>query len=126
MKRFVLMGAVALMTFSAVSAAEARIRACSSSLPKDVREAVRDLNYCMTNNVCAGLNATVYNNSPKRLPSIGHNQSYYEGRVGEDRSGGPGKRRLVYLVQGTAKSADAVVLERYFTANHYETFCEIQ
>ena len=126
MKKLVLMGAVALMTLAGASVADAKIQPCGSRLPSDVKEAVRDLNYCMTNNVCAGLNATVYNNSPKRLPSIGHNQSYYEGRVGADRSGGPGKRRLVYLVQGAAKTPAAVVLERYFTANHYETFCEIQ
>ena len=61
---------------------------------------MRALNFCMTDNVCTGLNAIVFNNSRKRLPSIGHNRQYYEGRVGEDRSGGPGKRRLVYLVQG--------------------------
>ena len=127
MKTSVLFGAIVVMTLACASVAEAKkITPCGSKIPSDVREAVRALNFCMTDNVCTGLNAIVFNNSQKRLPSIGHNQQYYEGRVGEDRSGGPGKRRLVYLVQGTAKSSDAVVLERYFTANHYETFCKIQ
>ena len=101
MMKVVFKAAIIAMTLAGASVAEAKkITPCGSKIPSDVRDAVRALDFCMTGNDCTGLNAVVFNNNQKRLPSIGHNQQYYEGRVGEDRSGGPGKRRLPIWFRG--------------------------
>ncbi|MEI2454461.1 ribonuclease domain-containing protein [Lysobacter firmicutimachus] len=99
------------------------------SLPPDIKEAMRTMSYCITNPnpipecARAGMDVQVYNNDPAKLPRAARGQQYWEGKIRKD-DGAAGERRLVYLV--TMGERKNVVAMRYYTPDHYRTFCEIQ
>ncbi|WP_363796446.1 ribonuclease domain-containing protein [Lysobacter firmicutimachus] len=99
------------------------------SLPPDIKEAMRNMSYCITNPnpipecARAGMDVQVYNNDPAKLPRAARGQQYWEGKIRKD-DGAAGERRLVYLV--TMGERKNVVAMRYYTPDHYRTFCEIQ
>ncbi len=100
---------------------------CAKPLAGDVVEASRDLSYCLKLTTCpqqGALNIQIFGNDQNRLPVRGQGQNYYEGRVGTDQAGDAGKRRLVFLVQGV-RGPNATILIRYFSPNHYNSFCEL-
>ncbi|WP_369934781.1 ribonuclease domain-containing protein [Xanthomonas tesorieronis] len=123
--RFTLLAALAM---SAAQVQAQKITNCGT-LPTYVREAVRDLNYCITmpNPIAAcGHNAVdvqIFNNDEGRLPRAGRGQTYYEGKARRDAGGPAGTYRLVFLVTDGAKKS--VVNQRYYSADHYGTFCMI-
>ena len=97
------------------------------SLPPDIKEAMRDMSYCMTmvNPVveCGrqGMDVQVFNNDQGKLPNAGRGQEYWEGKIRRD--GAAGTRRLVYLMtMGVRKN---IVQARYYSPDHYATFCQI-
>jgi guanyl-specific ribonuclease Sa len=79
-------------------------------LPKGLREPIRDLRYSITSG-----NPTVFSNNEGLLPPAGRGNTYYEHDVGEDRTGGRGRFRVVALV-----SAGGELLAMYFTSAHYQ------
>jgi len=73
-------------------------------------------------NAVQGTRLVVFNNSERRLPKVGKNETYYEFDLGRDGFGGRGTHRVVILVQGGSKNK---ILNSYFTQDHYSTFCSI-
>ncbi|UYC12716.1 ribonuclease domain-containing protein [Xanthomonas sp. CFBP 8445] len=103
--------------------------ACSA-LPTYVRDAARDMAYCITMaNPIAACGSTqvdvqVFGNAEGRLPKAGKGQTYYEGKARRDPGGAAGTYRLVFLAtDGKAKST---IAQRYYSADHYTTFCAVQ
>lgn len=97
-------------------------------LPGYVREAARNMSYCIAAEqpvpVCgrANINLQVFDNDERRLPSAGRGQTYYEGRAQRDPGGAPGAYRLVFLVtDGNSK-----IEQRYYSPDHYGSFCSIR
>jgi guanyl-specific ribonuclease Sa len=123
--RFTLLAVLAL---SAAQAQAQKVPNCGT-LPPYVRETVRDLNYCITVPdpiaACgrAAVDVQVFDNAEGRLPRAGRGQTYYEGKARRDPGGPAGTYRLVYLVTDGAKKS--VVDKRYYSADHYVTFCAI-
>jgi guanyl-specific ribonuclease Sa len=67
---------------------------------------------------------TEFGNNERRLPNAGRNQAYYEARVGTDRQGKGGVRRLVFLIEGQ-KGRSATIRSQYFSPDHYTTLCQM-
>lgn len=111
----------------AAAPAAAKPPVCQS-LPPDIKEAMRNMSYCITvpnpvvNCGATGLDVQVYHNDPSKLPNAGRGQQYWEGKI-RMSTGAAGQRRLVYLV--TMGEKKNVVEKRYYTPDHYTTFCEI-
>ncbi|BAV98886.1 ribonuclease domain-containing protein [Lysobacter enzymogenes] len=108
----------------AAAASAAAPPACGS-LPPDIRDAKRDMSVCITMaNPLAdcgrmGLDVQIFSNNEGRLPAAGRGQLYWEGKI-RAATGAAGQRRLVYLVtDGTKK----VINARYYSPDHYVTFC---
>ena len=118
MKKTVLL--VALLAAVAL----AKDPAVCGAVPSDAKDPIRNLSACLTGLVgaCSGLDKQVFNNSEGKLPAAGKNETYYEGKVGVDRAGAAGVRRLVFLVLGGEKPK---ILHRYFSTDHYTTFCAL-
>jgi guanyl-specific ribonuclease Sa len=114
----------ACLWLAAAGVADAKTKPCGA-VGKDVVEVQRNLRSCLASNVaCAAVQGLqVFNNNERRLPAAGHNQAYYEARVGTDHAGAGGVRRVVDLAQGAKGSAS--VLDKYYSADHYATFCEL-
>ncbi|MGO1068524.1 ribonuclease domain-containing protein [Lysobacter sp. CA199] len=97
------------------------------SLPPDIKEAMRSMSFCMTSTQpvaeCGrlGLDVQVFNNGEGKLPNAGRGQEYWEGKIRHD--GAAGTRRLVYLM--TMGARKNIVETRYYTPDHYATFCQI-
>lgn len=108
----------------ATAAAQARDVKTCGALGRDAVDVARSFKSCITSNIACGdvRGQQVFGNNEGRLPGAGKNQSYREGRVGADRAGAGGVRRLVFLVGGGAKQT---VIDQYYTDDHYETFCKI-
>ena len=85
-------------------------RISRDEMPKGLREPLRDLRYNATHG-----NPTVFGNNEGFLPAAGRGNTYYEHDVGEDRTGGRGRFRLVALV-----GAGGDLLSAYFTSAHYQ------
>ncbi|WP_369914900.1 ribonuclease domain-containing protein [Xanthomonas sp. NCPPB 3005] len=123
--RFTLLAALAL---SAAQAQAQKAPSCGT-LPTYVREAVRDLNYCITmpNPIAAcgagAVDVQVFGNNERRLPQAGRGQTYDEGKARHDPGVPAGTYRPVFLVTDGAKKS--VVDKRYHSADHYVTFCTI-
>jgi guanyl-specific ribonuclease Sa len=102
----------------------AKTPACGA-MGKDAIEVARNMRSCLTVKIaCAAVDGSqVFGNNEGRLPTAGANQTYMEGRVGTDRAGLGGVRRLVMLVQDS--KAKSVILSQYYTSDHYGTFCEL-
>ena len=120
-----------LLAVLALSAAQAQAQKAPScgALPSYVREAMRDVAACITmpNPIVAcgagAVDVQVFGNGERRLPQAGRGQTYYEGKARRDPGGPAGTYRLVYLVTDGAKKS--VVDKRYYSADHYVTFCAI-
>ncbi|MBD7923531.1 ribonuclease domain-containing protein [Xanthomonas bonasiae] len=120
-----------LLAVLALSAAQAQAQKAPScgTLPTYVREAVRDLNDCITmpNPIAAcgagAVDVQVFGNNERRLPQAGRGKTYDEGKARHDPGGQAGTCRLVFLVTDGAKKS--VVDKRYYPADHYVTFCTI-
>jgi len=81
-------------------------------LPRGLREALRDLRYSLATPGVAA--PQVFSNNEGFLPPAGRGNTYYEHDVGQDRTGGRGRFRLVALM------SDGGSLEAlYFTSAHY-------
>lgn len=100
------------------------------NFPDYVREAIRNMAYCVTVEQpiaeCgrAYINLEVFGNNENRLPAAGRGQVYYEGRAQRDPGGDAGAYRLVFLVtEGKSKS---VIEQRYYSPNHYGGFCSFR
>lgn len=97
------------------------------SLPPDIKEAMRNMSFCMTATdpviECGrnGMDVQTFDNNEGKLPNPGRGQEYWEGKIRHD--GAAGTRRLVYLM--TMGSRKNIVEKRYYTPDHYATFCEI-
>ncbi|QWP76208.1 hypothetical protein J5226_21885 [Lysobacter sp. K5869] len=110
----------------AAAPAAAKPRACTS-LPPDIREAMRTMSFCITAvdpvAECgrAGMDVQIFSNNEGKLPNAGRGQVYWEGKIRKD-NGDAGLRRLVYLVNDGTKKTIAM---RYYTPDHYANFCEI-
>ncbi|KQY96865.1 hypothetical protein ASD21_23085 [Caulobacter sp. Root1455] len=116
--------AVALCVLSGGAAqARATIKPCGA-LGKDALEVARNFKSCVTSNVaCAAVaGRQAFGNAEKILPAAAKNQAYQEARVGADRAGAGGVRRLVFLVGGTPPAKQSVV-SQYYSDDHYRTFC---
>lgn len=87
-------------------------RISRDELPVGLREPVRDLRY----RVSTYGNATVFGNNEGLLPAAGRGNTYYEHDVGEDRTGGRGRFRIVALIDGGGQ-----LLNLYFTSAHYQS-----
>lgn len=73
--------------------------------------------------VAGGAGNTVFNNNERRLPAAGKDEVYYEYYLGIGGDGSAGSHRAVLLVQtGGAKRK---LLERYYTLDHYTSFCKM-
>ncbi|MBT2746909.1 MULTISPECIES: ribonuclease domain-containing protein [unclassified Lysobacter] len=96
-------------------------------LPPDIKEAMRTMSFCMTVADPAaecgrqGMDVQVFDNDEGKLPNPGRGQEYWEGKIRHD--GAAGTRRLVYLMTMAARKN--VVVKRYYTPDHYATFCLI-
>lgn len=108
------------------AAAAAAPKACTS-LPPDIKEAMRTMSFCITATdpvaECGrnGMDVQIFSNNEGKLPNAGRGQVYWEGKIRQN-TGAAGQRRLVYLVtDGTKK----VVAARYYTPDHYANFCTI-
>ncbi len=122
---------VAIVAF-ALSAAHATAKepdACGA-LPDYVREAARDMAYCITMPApiaaCGktAVDVQVFDNAEGRLSKAGSGQTYYEGKARQNPGGAAGTYRLVFLVtDGKTKS---VIDNRYYSADHYASFCSIR
>jgi ribonuclease T1 len=116
---------IGLMTLLPICAQARKIDLCKPT-PPDATEVARDFRPCLVSNrYCAAVDGVqVFGNAEKRLPSARTGQTYYEARVGKDRYKAGGKRRLVFLINGV--KGRAAVQARYFSGDHYGTFCEMQ
>ncbi|AVY68247.1 ribonuclease domain-containing protein [Xanthomonas translucens] len=123
---------VALLAVFALSAAQAQAQKAPpgcGALPTYVREAMRDVSACITmpNPIVAcgagAVDVQVFGNGERRLPQAGRGQTYYEGKARRDPGGPAGTYRLVYLVTDGAKKS--VIDKRYYSADHYLSFCTI-
>jgi len=101
----------------------ATIKPCGA-LGKDALEVARNFKSCVTSNVaCAAVaGRQAFGNAEKILPAVARNQAYQEARVGADRAGAGGVRRLVFLVGGTPPAKQSVI-SQYYSDDHYRTFC---
>ncbi|MCC4597784.1 hypothetical protein NRY95_21285 [Xanthomonas campestris pv. phormiicola] len=119
----------ALLAVLALSAAQAQKAPSCGTLPTYVREAVRDLNHCITmpNPIAAcgagAVDVQVFGNNERRLPQAGRGQTCYEGEAWRDPGGPAGTYRLVFLVTDGARKS--VVDKRYYSADRYVSFCTI-
>lgn len=102
-----------------------------SSLKGDAAEALREMNdQILSERNYPSLNFGIYSNEgghgSMKLPPAGSHQQYYEGRSSATRSGGAGRYRFVFLVQGEPKkNADdpkPLIVQRYYTEDHYQNF----
>lgn len=109
------------------SASAKQVPPCSQ-LPHDIREASRDFNDCLrTPNPTAscgrqGLDVQVFDNHEGRLPRAGRGQVYWEAKAVKDHGPRPGRNRLVYL---TTDNPVRDILARYYSADHYDSFCKL-
>lgn len=106
--------------------AQAKVPPCGK-LPTFVREAERNLAYCITTNAgsadCRAANVEGFANNEGRLPTAGRGQSYRAARAQHPQADPPGRNRVVFLVtDGDRKS---IIDARYFTSDHYATFCAL-
>ncbi len=129
MHPFIRSAAIVAFALSATQAMAKEPAACGA-LPGYVREAARDMAYCVTMPApiveCGptAVDVQVFGNAEGRLPQAGRGQTYYEGKARHDPGGPAGTYRLVYLVtDGKTKS---VIESRYYSADHYESFCSIR
>lgn len=123
---------VALLAVLAMSAAQAQAQKAPPScgtLPAYVREAARNMSYCITmpNPIAAcgaaAVDVQVFGNGERRLPQAGRGQTYYEGKARREPGDPAGTYRLVFLVTDGAKKS--IVDKRYYSADHYGSFCTI-
>ena len=121
-----------LLAVLAMSAAQAQAQKAPpgcGTLPTYAREAARDMAYCVTmpNPIAAcgagAVDVQVFGNGERRLPQAGRGQTYYEGKARRDPGGAAGTYRLVFLVTDGAKKS--VIDKRYYSADHYVSFCTI-
>ena len=84
-----------------------------SMVPPDVREAFRELKHQF---LCHGKTPDIFHNREGLLPPTGPGSYYIEGRVGSDRDGNAGQRRVVIEV---TRGSNPVVRNEYWTPNHY-------
>jgi guanyl-specific ribonuclease Sa len=120
--------AVLVLSLAPFVATAAKLPACGT-LPSYVRDAERTLAYCITTEnpitACGAtdVDAQVFGNNEGRLPGAGRGQLYYEGKARQQAGGPAGTYRLVYLV--TEGKKKQVVEQRYYSADHYQSFCAI-
>ena len=84
-----------------------------SMVPRDVRESLRELRNQF---LYHGKTLDRFHNREGNLPPTGPGSYYIEGRVGCDRGGDAGKRRVVIEV---TRGSNPMVLNEYWTPNHY-------
>lgn len=96
-------------------------------LHHSIKEAMRTMSVCITQDnppaSCgrADMDVQRFNNNENKLPKARHAQEYWEGKL--RNNGNPGTWRLVYLVtMGKTKNK---VEARYYTPDHYVTFCKL-
>lgn len=129
--KFVIVAAALLAAALTIEPASAfKVPDCKGGGPPDAKSAAAAFSYYVKGNGACGAASDIdgcalFGNAEKRLPRAGKGEDYYEARVGEDRFGGAGKRRLVFLITGTYRSRDALIVAKYFTPDHYETFCRM-
>lgn len=95
-------------------------------LPDYIREFNRNMQVCVKDSTKCGegdykIETQVFNNDPTVLPRAPSGSYYLEGKykVKEDRDL-KNKFRLVYLLD---KSEN--INKKYYSSDHYETFCEL-
>lgn len=84
-------------------------RISRDQIPQGLKEPIRELRFNVKNG-----NPTVFANRESFLPPAGAGNTYYEYDVGQDRTGGRGKFRIVALIDGGNK-----LLKLFFTSAHY-------
>lgn len=116
---------IAGLMLAPLTLAYAKIPPCKGR-QSDATEVARSFRPCLTSNLyCQGVvNVGVYQNRHNRLPAAPKGETYWEARVGANRAGNAGRRRLVFLIQG--QRGRATVVAEYFTADHYTTFCKMR
>ena len=129
MHPFIKSAAIAAFALSAAHVMAKEPATCGA-LPDYVREAARDMAYCVTMPApiaaCGhtAVDVQVFGNDEGRLSKAGNGQTYYEGKARQNPGGAAGTYRLVFLVtDGKTKS---VIDNRYYSADHYESFCSIR
>ena len=125
------MKATLLLAASIVLAAHAATAARApdpcGKLSNETREAARSLAACITTGMCdSALQEREFSNNEGILPKSALNQRYMEARVGAARDDSGGVKRLVFLVQGTRGGSSEAVLEKYYTGDHYRSFCRVR
>lgn len=118
-----LISASALLTSNAFAQ---KIPDCGKRTPSKTLPTPSDSEYDAYRNakasaVAGGPGNTVFQNREGKLPAAGRNEVYYEYYLGYDGNNGPGSHRAVLLVQEA--KAKRRLMERYYTQDHYETFC---
>ncbi|MBU8978227.1 MULTISPECIES: ribonuclease domain-containing protein [unclassified Lysobacter] len=105
---------------------QAKVPECGR-LPTFVREAERNLAYCITTDAgaadCRAANVEAFANNEGRLPAAGRGQAYRAGRAQHPQADPPGRNRVVFLV--TEGQRKPIIEARYFTSDHYATFCSL-
>ncbi len=105
---------------------QAKVPVCGK-LPTFVREAERNLAYCITTDPasadCRAANVEGFANNEGRLPTAGRGQAYRAGRAQHPQADPPGRNRVVFLV--TEGDRKPIIESRYFTSDHYATFCSL-
>ncbi|CDG81549.1 ribonuclease domain-containing protein [Janthinobacterium agaricidamnosum] len=113
--------------FSSYSYA-AKIPDCGKREPSKTLPTPQDSEYdayrnAKTKAVAGGPGNTVFNNNEGRLPAAGKNEVYYEYYLGIGGDGGAGSHRAVLLVQTSGKRK---LVQRYYTQDHYASFCSLK
>lgn len=113
--------------FFSLDAFAKKIDYCKN-FPKYIKEAERNFSVCITDPVhgenCGprGMDVQIFLNSEHKLPHAGGGQLYYEGKVIRENEPNAGTKRLVYLTQAGRKQ----IVKKYYTPDHYDTFCKIK
>jgi len=95
--------------------------------PNDVVQAEQNFLPCLeVGHLCNSVvNGEVFQNYERRLPYVQYGESYYAARVYQPNYGYNGAWRLVFLLRGQPHVQGSRVLVKYFTWDHYLSFCQL-
>jgi guanyl-specific ribonuclease Sa len=122
----VLASLMAPLAQASESLAQGKVPACGK-VPAFVRDAERTLAYCITTDPgaasCKEANFEGFANNEGRLPAAGHGEEYRAGRAQNPQVDAAGRNRVVFRANQAERKS--IIVARYFTSDHYETFCEL-
>lgn len=117
----------AFLSMASQWAEAAKVPPCGP-LPAYVRDADRTMSACVTSNYTfpvgckKELDIQEFNNNEGKLPTPGNGQSYLEGKARHE-DGPAGTNRFVFLVENTASGTKMKIDQKYYSSDHYQSFC---